>query len=152
MRKEILCQQEASISSWELSNSRNQLKFIVIKFLVMNCCKNVLVKLLFVANAKILKGCYSYGSRTLKEQVYVTLKYSICEEKVFRKKGICVSEEDRQGEINAKTGLLTVNGLSSLQKLYTALYLPQPSSITSYNEILKTGGEAFCSEAHLMFA
>ena len=45
-------------------------------------------------------------------------------------------------------GLLTGNGLSSLQRICTTLNLPQPSTSNSYNENLKRVAEAFCSKAH----
>ena len=79
------------------------------------------------------------------------LKCSICEEKTFVKTSKCVSEENRHAEINMKVvqaGLLTGNGLSSLQRICTTLNLPQPPTSNSYNEILKRVAEASCSEAH----
>ena len=53
----------------------------------------------------------------------------------------CVSEENRQAEINMKAiqaGVLTGNGLGSLQRICTALNLSQPPTSNSYNEILKS--------------
>ena len=47
-----------------------------------------------------------------------------------------------------QAGLLTGNGLSSLQRISTALNLPQRPTCNSYNKILKRVSEVFCSDAH----
>ena len=73
------------------------------------------------------------------------LRYSICKEKTFVKTSKYISEENRQAEINMKavqTGLLTGNGLSSLQRICTALNLSLPPSSKYYNETLKKVAEA----------
>ena len=60
------------------------------------------------------------------------LKCSICEEKTFVKTSKCVSEENRHVEINMKAdkaGLLTGNGITSLQRICTTLNLPHPPTI-----------------------
>ena len=47
-----------------------------------------------------------------------------------------------------QAGLLTGKRLSSLQRIYTALNLPQPPTSNSYNEVLKRVTETSYSEAH----
>ena len=73
------------------------------------------------------------------------LRYSICEEKTFVTTSKCISEENRQAEINmnvAQAGLPTGNELSSLQIICIALNFPEPPKGNLYNEILKRVAEA----------